>query len=253
MIILKATSLKKIYNGNQHSLTTALDYVDLELEEGSFTTIMGPSGSGKTTLLSILSGMSTPTVGEVKILDQILQHMSKEELALFRRRYLGFIYQDYNLLDGLTIKENIMLPLILEKGNVSSMQEKAQALMKLFAIEDISEKHPHNVSGGQQQRCAIARALMNNSSMIFADEPTGNLDSKSAKTVMRAFERANTENNSTILMVTHDPYTASYSRRVIFIKDGRIETELYRKDNQKEFFHQIMDYLTVLEGENCAF
>lgn len=252
MIILKATGLKKVYNGNNHfSPIAALNCVDLEVEEGSFTSIMGPSGSGKTTLLSVLCGLSEPTLGEVRIKDQDLHSMSKDELARFRRSHLGFIFQDYNLLDGLTIKENIMLSRILEKSDVAAMQEKATYLMKLFAIEEIADKYPHQISGGEQQRCAIARALMCDTSLVFADEPTGNLDSKSAKAVMQAFCRANEENKATILMVTHDPYTASYGERVIFIKDGGIETEIYRKDSQKEFFNQIIDNLAALEGENC--
>jgi len=149
------------------------------------------------------------------------------------------------------VKENIMLSRILEKSDVTSMLEKAKYLMKLFSIEDIAEKYPHNISGGEQQRCAIARALMSDTSIVFADEPTGNLDSKSAKAVMHAFGRANIENKATILMVTHDPYTASYGGRVVFIKDGGVETEIYRKDTQKEFFNQIIDNLAALEGENC--
>ncbi|MHB8128429.1 MAG: ABC transporter ATP-binding protein [Mobilitalea sp.] len=252
MIILKAKGLKKVYNGsNRFSFTEALNNIDLEVAEGSFTSIMGPSGSGKSTLLNIICGLGEPTSGEVMIKGQELFKLSKDDLAAFRRSHLGYIFQDYNLLGGLTVKENIMLPRILEKGDVASMKEKAEYLMKLFSIEDIAEKQPHNISGGQQQRCAIARALMNDTSIIFADEPTGNLDSKSAKVVMRAFERANIENKVTILMVTHDPYTASYGGRVIFIKDGRIETELYRKSTQKEFFDQIMDNLAALEGECC--
>jgi len=252
MMILKAKGLKKVYHsGNQVLSTQALNQVDLEIEEGSFTSIMGPSGSGKTTLLNILSGLSEPTEGEVIIQGKNLLGMNKDELACFRRKHLGYIFQDYNLLEGLTVSENIMLPRILEHGDVVAMREKVEYLMKLFSIEEIADKYHHNISGGQQQRCAIARALMNETSIVFADEPTGNLDSKSAKVVMKAFERANKEKKVSILMVTHDPYTASYGNRVIFIKDGRIEAELYRKDTQKEFFNQIMDNLAVLEGDSC--
>ncbi len=250
MMILKAIALKKIFqNNHQVPATTALDYIDIALSEGSFTSIMGPSGSGKTTLLNILSGLSEPTCGEVYIREQNLSGMDKDTLARFRRSNLGFIFQDYNLLDGLTVKENIMLPQILAKDDISYMQEKANHFMRLFTITDIADKYPNQISGGQQQRCAIARALMNSTGIVFADEPTGSLDSKSAKLVMKAFEKANQENKATILMVTHDPYTASYSNRVIFIKDGRIETEIYRKNTQKEFFQNIMDNLAALEGE----
>lgn len=254
MVILKANELKKVYNGNTlNSSTVALDHINLEVEEGSFTAIMGPSGSGKTTLLNILSGLSEPSTGNVMIKNQDIFQMKKDDLARFRRKHLGFIFQDYNLLDGLTIKENIMLPRILENSEVPLMKEKAEYLMRLFSIEEIEEKYPYQVSGGQQQRCAIARAMMNDTSIIFADEPTGNLDSKSSKTVMHAFNRANTDNKATILMVTHDPYTASYSRRVICIKDGKIEVEIYRKDSQKEFFNQIIDNLAALEVDSSDF
>lgn len=254
MVILKTNALKKVYNGsNLYSSTVALEQIDLEIEEGSFTAIMGPSGSGKTTLLSVLSGMSEPTSGNVIIKNNDIFKMKKDDLARFRRGHLGFIFQDYNLLDGLSVKENIMLPRILENSEVPAMKDKAEYLMRLFSIEDIGEKYPHHVSGGQQQRCAIARAMMNDTSIIFADEPTGNLDSKSSKSVMHAFDKANIDNKATILMVTHDPFTASYSRRVIFIKDGRIQAQIYRKDSQKEFFNQIIDNLAALEVDNCDF
>lgn len=252
MVILKATGIRKIYNGSNHFLpTTALNNIDLEIEEGSFTAIMGPSGSGKTTLLSILSGLSKPSSGTVEIKNADIHKKSRDELARFRRNNLGFIFQDYNLMDGLTVKENIMLPKILEKADPALMQDRAAGLMRLFSIEDIADKYPRLISGGQQQRCAIARALMNDSGIVFADEPTGNLDTKSAKAVMNAFERANIENSATILMVTHDPYTASCGGRVIFIKDGHIESEIYKRDSQKEFFHRILDNLSALEGESC--
>ncbi|MDF2543328.1 MAG: multidrug transporter ATP-binding protein [Herbinix sp.] len=253
-MILKANEIKKVYNGNTlNSPTIALDHINLEVEEGSFTAIMGPSGSGKTTLLNVLSGLSEPSSGKVIIKEQDIFQMKRDDLARFRRRHLGFIFQDYNLLDGLTVMENIMLPRILENSEVPEMREKAEHLMKLLLIEEIGGKYAHQVSGGQQQRCAIARAMMNDTSIIFADEPTGNLDSKSSKSVMNAFERANKDNKATILMVTHDPYTSSYSKRVIFIKDGRIVTEIYRKDSQKEFFNQIIDNLAALEVDNSDF
>lgn len=254
MMILKAKEVNKVYTGNTlYASTVALDKINLEVEEGSFTAIMGPSGSGKTTLLSVLSGMNELTSGSIFINNQDILKMKKDDLAGFRRKHLGYIFQDYNLLDGLTIKENIMLPRILENSDVPEMKEKAQYLMRLFEIEEIAGKLPHQVSGGQQQRCAIARAMMNDTSIIFADEPTGNLDSKSSKSVMHAFEQANINHKATILMVTHDPYTASYSRRVIFIKDGGIKVEIYRKASQKEFFNQIMDNLAVLEVDNSDF
>lgn len=254
MLILKAKELKKVYSGNSPtSSTVALNHVNLEIEEGSFTSIMGPSGSGKTTLLNVLSGLSQPSSGSVTIKNLDIFHLKQDELAHFRRRYLGFIFQDYNLLDGLTVIENIMLPKILENADVVDMKEKAQYLTKIFSITEIEDRFPHQLSGGQKQRCAIARAMMNDTSIIFADEPTGNLDSKSSKAVMRAFVKANTDKKAAILMVTHDPYTASYGNRVIFIKDGKIETELYRKESQKEFFNQIMNNLAVLEVDNSDF
>lgn len=253
-MLLETKKIYKTYGSkSDNSRTIALNYVDLEIHEGDFVAIMGASGSGKTTLLNILNGFDTPTSGQVFIEEQNLFQLKDEELALFRRKNLGFVFQSYHLLESLTIKENVMLPMVLDRKEVQLMKNRSETLLKTFDIQEISENYPHQTSGGQQQRAAICRALINAPKIIFADEPTGNLDSKSAKTVMKTLSTANQELKTTILMVTHDPYSASYANRIIFLKDGEIVTENYRKGDQKDFFNQIVDYLTVLEGNNYDF
>lgn len=249
-MILEAKKLQKIYGGKKgSSQTEALHYVDLTIEKGDFVVIMGPSGSGKTTLLNILNGFDYPTSGKVNAFENDIFAMNQDELALFRRKNLGFVFQSYHLLDSLTIRENIMLPMVLDKKEKGLMQQRADYLMQLFGIEEVGEKYPYQVSGGQQQRAAISRALINETKILFADEPTGNLDSKSAKTVMNSFVKANEENETTIVMVTHDPFAASFSNRVIFLKDGRIVSESVKKDTREDFFKSIINHLAVLEGE----
>lgn len=251
MEVLKAKNLKKIYGGEGiEESTKALNGISFNIEDGEFVGIMGPSGSGKTTLLNILSGIDRPTSGEVKINNKAIGEMSKKELALFRRREIGYIFQDFNLLDSLTMKENIMLPMILDKKSPEEMEKKSTELMKLFEIHNIANKYPYNISGGQQQRVAVSRALMNNPSIIFADEPTGNLDSKSSKGIMECFEKINRELKSTILVVTHDVFAASFCNRVIFIKDGRIHSEIIKKGTRKEFLDSIFNSLAVLGGDS---
>ena len=210
---------------------------------------MGPSGSGKTTLLNILSGIDKPTSGEIEIGGKNINSLNKDELALFRRQHLGFVFQEFNLLDSLTLKENIMLPMILDKRKTYEMETKSKEIMSLFEINEIANKYPYNVSGGQQQRAAVARALINEPAIVFADEPTGNLDSKSSKAVMKCFEKMNKEKAATILMVTHDTFAASYCKRIVFIKDGEINMEIVKKGDRKEFFDRILDCLAVLGGE----
>ena len=175
--------------------------------------------------------------------------MSNEELALFRRRRMGFVFQEFNLLDSLTLKENIMLPLVLDKKENSEMEKLANQVIQKFGIEEAAEKYPYAVSGGQQQRAAVARAIINNPAIVFADEPTGNLDSKSSNAVMNAFQKMNENNKVTILMVTHDPFAASFCKRIIFIKDGSVNMEIVRKGERKQFFDNILDCLAVLGGE----
>jgi len=251
MEILKAKNLTKVYGSeNGEASTMALNRISFNVDNGEFVGIMGPSGSGKTTLLNILSGIDKLTSGHVHINNKDICEMSKNELALFRRKEIGYIFQDFNLLDSLTLKENIMLPMILDKKSPDEMENKAKELMKIFEIYNIANKYPCNISGGQQQRVAVSRALINNPSIIFADEPTGNLDSKSSKGIMECFEKMNTELKATILVVTHDVFAASYCNRVIFIKDGKIYSEIVKKGARKEFLDSIFNSLAVLGGEN---
>ncbi|MBU3203952.1 ABC transporter ATP-binding protein [Clostridium algidicarnis] len=251
MEILKARNLTKVYGSeNNEESTRALNRISFSVDKGEFVGIMGPSGSGKTTLLNMLSGIDKLTSGKVSISDRDICGMSKNELALFRRKEIGYVFQDFNLLDSLTLKENIMLPMILDKKSADEMEKKSTELMKLFEIYDIANKYPYNISGGQQQRVAVSRALINNPSIIFADEPTGNLDSKSSKGIMQCFEKMNTELKATILVVTHDAFAASYCNRVIFIKDGKIHSEIVKKATRKEFLDSIFNSLAVLGGES---
>lgn len=248
MNVLKVENLIKYYGaeGNESSVQ-ALMGVSLQVAEGEFIGVMGPSGSGKTTLLNILSGIDGGTAGSVQIAGKSLEQMTDDELALFRRQKMGFVFQDFNLMDSLTVRENIMLPLILEKVAPEIMEQKAEDIMRFLGIEGIPEKYPYHISGGQQQRTAVCRALINDPEIIFADEPTGNLDSKSSKAVMNCFEKMNGERNVTIMMVTHDAFAASYCKRIIFLKDGVMNMEIAKKGTRAEFFDQILDCLAVLE------
>ena len=250
MNVLNAKNITKIYGGkDEENSTYALNGVSVSIDEGEFVGIMGPSGSGKTTLVNILSGISKATSGNVNICDKDITKLDKFEMALFRRQKLGFVFQEFNLLDSLTLEENVMLPMILDKRNAGEMKEKAKEIMTLFDIYNIAGKYPYNVSGGQQQRAAVSRALVNEPVIIFADEPTGNLDSKSSKAVMNCFEKMNREKNSTILMVTHDAFTASFCKKIIFIKDGKVNMEIVSKGDRKEFFNRILDCLAIIGGE----
>ena len=250
MEILRAGNLTKIYGGSKGiKSTSALNGIDLTVEKGEFVGIMGPSGSGKTTLLNILSGIDTHTSGNVTIQNQDILNLSKDEMALFRRKELGLIFQDFNLIEGLTLEENIALPLILENRAKSDILQMVNNLMSLFNIQDIKNKYPYNVSGGEQQRTSACRALVNEPSIIMADEPTGNLDSKASRRFMKYLEFVNQEKGTTILMVTHDSYAASFCRRIVFIKDGRVYTEIQRKEEQSVFLSKILDCLAVLGGE----
>lgn len=254
LTILEASHIVKIYGETEgEGSTTALRGVSLTVRKGESIAIMGPSGSGKTTLLHVISGMDKPTSGEVKISSQGLEELSKDELAVFRRRTLGFVFQDFNLLNSLTVKENIMLPMILEKKKSSTMEEKVQELASLFEIESILHKYPYHISGGQQQRTAVSRALVNEPSIILADEPTGNLDSKSSTIIMECFERIVKELSTTVLIVTHDVFAASYCNKVIFIKDGTIHSDIVKKTSRKEFLNQVMDNLAILGGRTDVF
>jgi putative ABC transport system ATP-binding protein len=251
MSVLIAENLTKIYgNEKSENATRALNGIDLRVEKGEFIAIMGPSGSGKSTLVSILSGITKPTSGSVSIEGKQIEEMDAYEMSLFRRRNLGFVFQEFNLLDNLTLKENIILPMVLDKKSEQIMNQKSAELMELFGISDLGNKYPYEISGGQQQRVAVSRALVNDPAIVFADEPTGNLDSKSANAVMHCLETINQEKNATVLMVTHDVFAASFCKKVIFIKDGKIYLDITKKGTRKEFFDHILDCQAIVGGES---
>jgi putative ABC transport system ATP-binding protein len=254
LVILDAKNIVKVYGDlDDENPTIALNEVNFSINEGEFIAIMGPSGSGKTTLLNILSGLDKATSGKVMIEGKELSQFRGDKLSKFRRKQLGFVFQEFNLLDSLTVKENILLPMILEKKSVSEMEEKVHSLAELFEIEMILNKYPYNISGGQQQRAAVSRALVNEPKIILADEPTGNLDSKSSTDIMESFEKIVYNLSTTILVVTHDIFAASYCNKVIFIKDGSIYSMITKKGNRKEFLNQIMDNVAILGGRTDVF
>ena len=245
--MLTLTHLNKIYGGKV--IYQALSDVNLSIPQGEFVGIMGPSGSGKTTLLNLVATIDTPTSGQVLIKKSNPFALSKNQLAQFRRRELGFVFQDYNLLDTLTLGENIVLPLMLDKRSVKEMDARLESITQQLGIQDILNKRTYEVSGGQAQRTAIARAIIHSPSLLLADEPTGNLDSKAARDVMQIMERINQTNGTTTMLVTHDALAASYCQRVIFIKDGRFYNELRRGPNRQAFYQQIVDVLSLLRGK----
>jgi len=245
--ILKLNHITKVYGDKvPHS---ALKDINLGIEQGEFVGVMGPSGSGKTTLLIVISTIDPPTSGEVLINGENPYQLDRAKLALFRRRKLGFVFQDFNLIDTLTIGENIVLPLTLDGQKVSFMDKKLKEVAARLNIEDILTKRTYEVSGGQAQRTAIARAIIHSPLLLLADEPTGNLDSKAAKDVMELFESINRDTGVTTVMVTHDPLSASYCHRVIFIKDGRFFNEIHRGNSRQKFYQKIIDVLSLLGGE----
>ncbi|MFD3157786.1 ABC transporter ATP-binding protein [Haloimpatiens sp. FM7330] len=247
--VLVAKNLKKIY-GSRGNVYTALYDIDLEIKEGEFIGIMGPSGAGKTTLLNIISTIDTPTSGTVTIDGDNIVKMDEDKLSSFRRNKLGFIFQDFNLLDTLTIKENIILPLALSKIDHKEIEIRVKKIAFNLGITDILNKYPYEVSGGQKQRTAAARAIINKPSLILADEPTGALDSKSSQELLQCLSDLNESDNATIMMVTHDAFAASYCKRILFIKDGKLFTELVRGNSRKVFFQKILDVLKTLGGDN---
>lgn len=251
MEILRVNNLTKVYSSYKGAKeVNALKGLNLTVNRGEFVGIMGPSGSGKTTLLNILSGVDKATSGKIVIKDNDISKFKKDKLALFRRKNVGYIFQDFNLLDSLTLEENIALPLILDKKNSKEMEKSVDELMKFFHIEELKKKYPYHISGGQKQRVAAARALINNPAIIFADEPTGNLDSRSANSIMETIKKMNEEIESTVLMVTHDPFAASFCKRIIFIKDGTIKMEITSDGNRRKFFDKILEVQSVIGGEN---
>lgn len=252
--ILKIESIEKYY-GNKSSLTKAINNISLQVEKGEFVAIMGASGSGKTTLLNCISTIDKVTSGNIYVAGRNITNLNGKELNKFRREELGFIFQDFNLLDTLTAYENIALALSIQGVKPDEIDARIREVARELDIESVLKKYPYEMSGGQKQRVASARAIITEPKLILADEPTGALDSKSSKMLLEKISYLNIKNMATILMVTHDAFTASYASRVIFIKDGRIFNELLREGrNRKEFFDDIMDVVTMSGGElNDAF
>ncbi|EPD50664.1 hypothetical protein HMPREF1210_02634 [Paenisporosarcina sp. HGH0030] len=236
----------KVYEGKVTH--RAINQISFEVGKGEFVAVMGPSGSGKTTLLNLISTIDTATSGTLTIDGLRPDEMSKTELALFRRRQLGFVFQDFNLLQMLTVEENLVLPLTLDGLPLDEMKRRIEDLAKKLNLEQILEKRPNEISGGQAQRTAIGRALIHHPTFILADEPTGNLDSKASRDVLELLAKVNQEQKTTILMVTHDPIAASYCDRVIFIKDGEFFNEIYSDNRRQTFFQRILNVLSLLGG-----
>ena len=247
--ILSVQKVQKYY-GNKASLTRALDVISFDVEQGEFLAIMGASGSGKTTLLNCISTIDKVTAGHIFVAGTDITGLKGKELNRFRRQELGFIFQDFNLLDTLTAYENIALALSIQKTPVREMDERIRQAAEELGIGDVLNKYPYQMSGGQKQRVASARAIITNPKLILADEPTGALDSKSARLLLERFGYLNHMLGATILMVTHDAFTASYASRVIFIKDGRLFSEIQRgAQTRKEFFDKIIEVVTLLGGD----
>lgn len=250
MSIIKTEHLVHNYTITTSTMDTntihVLKDIDFEVEKGEFVSIMGRSGCGKSTFLKLLGMIERPTSGTIYFDGMDTQDLWKDELADIRRRRIGFVFQDFYLLDSLCIRDNILLPMILDKADSKVMVRKVQELAELFGIEKLLLKAPYELSGGEKQRAAICRALINDPEIILADEPTGNLDSKSGKIVMDALKRINKEFHKTILMVTHDPYFASLSQKVVLLKDGQILDTIQCTDGDKDFYEKVFQYTTKL-------
>lgn len=248
--VLKVENIEKYY-GSRQNLTKAVDRISFDVEPGEFIGIMGASGSGKTTLLNCISTIDRVTAGTIYINGMDITKLRGKHLSKFRREELGFIFQEFNLLDTLTAFENIALALTIMKLPAKEIEEKVRSIAEKLMITEILDKYPYQISGGQKQRVASARAMISKPSMILADEPTGALDSKSARMLLDSMETMNLELGATILMVTHDAFTASYCKRILFIKDGKIFNELTRgQDSRKQFFDRIIEVVTLLGGDS---
>lgn len=252
MNILEAIDMRRNYkrkSSTDHSATEDIEVlqgINFTIQEQEFVGIMGKSGCGKTTLLKTLGLMDKPTSGDVLFKTKNSRTLRGDELAEILRNEIGFIYQDFYLLDSLTVKENIMLPMILNEIDSSTMNQQATSYAKQFEIEHVLEKYPYELSGGEKQRAAICRSLMNSPDMILADEPTGNLDSNSSRNVIQVLEDINSKLKKTIIMVTHDPNAASYCKRVIFLKDGKILKDMTRTDDREKFYQEILAMMEYL-------
>ena len=249
MSLLRIENIEKYY-GNKSSLTKAIDGISLSVEKGEFISIMGASGSGKTTLLNCISTIDRVTAGHIYLEDEDVTALKGKALNRFRREKLGFIFQDFNLLDTLTAYENISLALSIQKKPANEIEKAVHTVAEQLGITDVLNKYPYQMSGGQKQRVASARAIVTSPKLVLADEPTGALDSKSSKMLLERFNFLNRELEATIMMVTHDSFTASYASRVIFIKDGKLFHEISRGgDSRKQFFDKIIDVVTLLGGD----
>lgn len=248
--ILSVESIEKYY-GNKGSITKALNNISFKIYKGEFVGIMGASGSGKTTLLNCISTIDNVTAGKIIINDKDITRLKSKDLDKFRRDELGFIFQDFNLLDTLTAYENIALALTIKGEHYSKVNDKILSISKYLDIEDILQKYPYQISGGQKQRVASARAIITNPPLVLADEPTGALDSKSSMLLLEKFRKINEDFKTTILMVTHDVFSASYASRILFIKDGKIFTEFDRgEDSRKKFLDRIMNVVLLVTGDD---
>ncbi len=251
MTVLQVKDVRKSYSSKfGGNVSKALDGISFEVEKGEFVGIMGPSGAGKSTLLNVIATIDEVTSGTIIIGGQDINKLNDNALASFRREKLGFIFQDYNLLDTLTLQENIALPLVLSKVQPAEILQRADTVATALGIHQFLNKYPYEVSGGQRQRASAARAIIGNPELILADEPTGALDSKSAGELLQCLGDLNENEQATILLVTHDPFTASFCKRIMFIKDGVIFTEIDKGGNRKQFFDQILKVQAVLGGDN---
>lgn len=246
--ILKLEHIQKYY-GNGENITKAIQDISFSVDEGEFLGIMGASGSGKTTLLNCISTIDTVSAGHIYLEGTDITEIKPKSLARFRRENLGFVFQDFNLLDTLTISENIALALAINKTPAADVEPRVLALARKLNISDILGKYPYQVSGGQKQRCACARAIVNNPKLLMADEPTGALDSHSSQMLLSTIQSINEQLGATIIMVTHDAFTASYASRILFLQDGEIFTEMHKgNDSRSTFFNKILNVLTVMGG-----
>lgn len=251
--ILKISNVTKYY-GSGSVVTKALDGISFSVEEGEFTAIMGASGSGKSTLLNVIATIDSVSAGDICVRGMHLPELKEKELSVFRRDSLGFIFQEYNLLDTLTIGENILLPLNLKKVETAQAQKELHRVAAALGVQDQLSKFPYELSGGQRQRAACARAIITNPALVLADEPTGALDSKNSKTLMQTFGMMNISLGSTILMVTHDPLVGSYADRVLFLKDGKIWSEVERGGrSRREMYRDILSVTAALGGDEDVF
>ena len=247
--ILRIRNIEKYY-GNRTNLTKAIDNISFDVNYGEFVAIMGASGSGKTTLLNCIATIDRVSAGHIYVEGNDITELNDKQLAAFRRDKLGFIFQDFNLLDTLTAYENIALALSIQKVNYKEIDRRIREMSVKLGIEEILNKYPYQMSGGQRQRVSATRAIITNPKLILADEPTGALDSKSSKMLLERLQYLNNDISATILMVTHDTFSASYASRVIFIKDGKIFNEIIRGNkSRKEFFDEIIDVISLLGGD----